>query len=481
MRIDVVTIFPDYLAPLELSLIGRAAAAGPLQLQIHDLRAWTKDPHRTVDDSPVGGGAGMVMKPDVWGRALDDVLASGPSDPSPGTGECSGREPGGVVDGTTHPGARTVLAIPTPSGIPLTQRTVEDLATADHLVIACGRYEGIDARVAEHYGDRVETLEFSLGDYVLNGGEVAALALVEAVVRLLPGVVGNPESLEEESHGAAGLLEYPVYTRPVEWRGLAVPEVLLGGHHARIARWRRDRALERTAARRPDLLQSLGAEQVVRGDREVLNRLGWGLGPAGVARMRVRRGIPDDAARLAPLAAATFPLAAPPGLDEEALAAFIAENLSVERFEDYLADGARYVVMVGEVEGSGELAGYTLSVLPLSVGEPPYAADVEAIVQERPTAELSKIYVRPEFHSSGLARMLMAQTLAALAEARVEGEPLAVVWLGTNARNRRAQKFYARCGYERRGGRRFWVGGREMSDAVWARPPLESAPPAMAD
>lgn len=248
MRIDVVTIFPEYLAPLDLSLVGKARTAGILDLRVHDLRSWTADRHRTVDDTPFGGGAGMVMRPDVWGTALDDVLAGG-----------------------GH------LLLPTPSGTPLTQRTAERLAGEEHLVIACGRYEGIDARVAEHYATvpGVRVSEFSLGDYVLNGGEVAALVLVEAVARLLPGVVGNPESLVEESHGAAGLLEYPVYTKPPSWAGLEVPEVLLSGHHARIGRWRRDEALARTARRRPDLVAALDVATLDVRDVAVLTGLGW--------------------------------------------------------------------------------------------------------------------------------------------------------------------------------------------------------------
>lgn len=245
MRVDVVTIFPEYLSPLELSLVGKARRSGLLDLRVHDLRDWTTDRHRTVDDAPLGGGAGMVMRPDVWGVALDELL----------------------VDG----GDGLELVLPTPSGETFTQRTAEELAGARHLVVACGRYEGIDARVAEHYRARgVRVRELSIGDYVLNGGEVAALVLVEAVARLLPGVVGNPESLVEESHGAAGLLEYPVYTRPPQWRGLDVPEVLLSGHHARIARWRRDRALERTAARRPDLIDALDLATLDAADRAVL-------------------------------------------------------------------------------------------------------------------------------------------------------------------------------------------------------------------
>lgn len=244
MRVDVVSIFPQYLAPLELSLVGKARQTGLLDLRVHDLRDWTTDRHRTVDDSPLGGGAGMVMRPDVWGEALDDLLA---------------------------PSVGAELVVPTPSGEVFTQRTAERLAGAEHLVLACGRYEGIDARVVEHYrACGVRVTELSIGDYVLNGGEVAALVVVEAVARLLPGVVGNPASLVEESHGEAGLLEYPVYTRPPTWRGLEVPPVLLSGHHARIARWRRDRALERTAARRPDLVAALGDAALDAADRAVL-------------------------------------------------------------------------------------------------------------------------------------------------------------------------------------------------------------------
>lgn len=246
MRIDVVSIFPEYLAPLDLSLVGKARTSGLLDLRVHDLRDWTTDRHRTVDDTPFGGGAGMVMRPDVWGTALDELL-----------------------DEDAH------LLVPTPSGAPFTQRTAEALAGESHLVLACGRYEGIDARVAEHYRSRGRVTEFSLGDYVLNGGEVAALVVVEAVARLLPGVVGNPESLVEESHGAAGLLEYPVYTKPPVWAGLEVPDVLLSGHHARIARWRRDTALERTAARRPDLVEALPVDELDRHDLALLATLGW--------------------------------------------------------------------------------------------------------------------------------------------------------------------------------------------------------------
>ena len=229
MRIDIVTIFPDYLAPLEFSLVGKAREQGILDIRVHDLRDHTHDRHRTVDDEPYGGGPGMVMRPEPWGEALDAILPA-------------------------H--AQPLLVIPTPSGTPLTQAIAIDWAQRPGMVIACGRYEGIDARVAEEYADRAEVVPVSLGDYVLAGGEVAALVIVEAVTRLLPGVVGNEESITDDSFAPGsmeGLLEGPVYTRPAEWRGRGVPDVLLSGDHARIAAWRREQALERTRQMRPEL------------------------------------------------------------------------------------------------------------------------------------------------------------------------------------------------------------------------------------
>lgn len=257
MRIDVVSIFPDYLAPLELSLVGKARTAELIDVRVHDLRTWTADRHRTVDDTPFGGGAGMVMRPDVWGQAIDDVVV----------------------------GEGSVLVIPTPSGDPFTQRDAEQLADATQLVFACGRYEGIDARVREHaVAQGMQVRELSIGDYVLNGGEVAALVMIEAIARLLPGVIGNPESLVEESHGAAGLLEYPVYTKPAQWDEHEVPEVLLSGHHARIARWRRDEALLRTLNRRPDMIAALEVESLDRGDLALLAEHGWALHNGAVTK-----------------------------------------------------------------------------------------------------------------------------------------------------------------------------------------------------
>jgi len=229
MRIDLISIFPDYFAPLQLSLVGKAVSSGLVELGVYDLRTWTHDRHRTVDDTPYGGGAGMVMMPQPWGEALDELV---PLDAVP------------------------TLILPTPSGRLFTQSLAAELAEQDWLLFGCGRYEGIDARVAEHAATRMRVIEVSLGDYVLNGGEVAALAIVEAIVRLIPGVLGNPESLAEESHGddLDGLLEYPMYTKPAQWRGLEVPPVLLSGHHEQVAAWRAEQSRQRTAERRPDLL-----------------------------------------------------------------------------------------------------------------------------------------------------------------------------------------------------------------------------------
>ena len=231
MRIDAVTIFPEYLVPLELSLIGKARATGLLEVHVHDLRTWTHDVHRTVDDTPYGGGPGMVMRPEPWGQALDALVP---------------------------PEAPARLIVPSPAGPRFDQATAARLAGESHLIFACGRYEGIDQRVLDHAATRMPVEELSLGDYVLFGGEVAVLVMLEAIVRLLPGVLGNADSLVEESH-AAGLLEAPVYTKPPEWRGLEVPPILRSGDHGRIARWRREAAVARTAERRPDLLATLPA------------------------------------------------------------------------------------------------------------------------------------------------------------------------------------------------------------------------------
>ncbi|WP_445154113.1 tRNA (guanosine(37)-N1)-methyltransferase TrmD [Arthrobacter sp. Hor0625] len=258
MRIDVVSIFPEYLAPLELSLIGKARQDGLLDLSVHDLRDFTTDRHRTVDDTPYGGGAGMVMKPEPWAQALEAVAATG-------------------AGGDASAGARAhkpVLIVPSPAGERFTQSIAHELAEEDQLVFACGRYEGIDERVLEWAAEHFTVRPMSLGDYVLNGGEVAVLAMVEAVGRLLPGVVGNPESLVEESH-SDGLLEYPVYTKPSTWRDREVPAVLLSGNHGRIAQWRRHEQYRRTAERRPDLLEAFDAAALPRADRTAFADLGY--------------------------------------------------------------------------------------------------------------------------------------------------------------------------------------------------------------
>lgn len=227
MRIDIVSIFPEYLSALDISLIGKARSENLLDIRVHDLREFTFDKHRTVDDTPYGGGAGMVMKPEPWALAMESI----------------------VQDSDRRP----KLLIPTPSGTVFSQAHAQRLSQEDHLIFACGRYEGIDERFFEWATTVCDVELVSLGDYVLNGGEVATLAMVEAIGRLVPGVVGNPESLIEESH-SDGLLEYPVYTKPAEWRGSAVPPILLSGDHGKIAAWRHDQQRQRTRERRPDLL-----------------------------------------------------------------------------------------------------------------------------------------------------------------------------------------------------------------------------------
>ena len=224
MKIDIVTIFPAFFDVLDVSLIGKALDKNLVEISVHDLRDATTDPHRSVDDTPYGGGAGMVMSPEPWGVVLDRLL-------------------------TTD----SVLVVPSPAGRLFTQAQAKELAQAGHLVFACGRYEGIDQRVIEHYSQSHTVLELSLGDYVLNGGEVAVVAMVEATLRLVPGVIGNPESLIEERH-EEGLVEYPSYTKPRTWRGIEVPEVLLSGHHEQIRQWRHEQSVARTQRMRPDLL-----------------------------------------------------------------------------------------------------------------------------------------------------------------------------------------------------------------------------------
>lgn len=227
MKIDVISIFPEYLAPLNLSLLGKAQSSGLLEIEIHNLRDQATDNHNTVDDTPYGGGAGMVMLPEVWGSALDPLMTD-----------------------------RSDLIVLTPAGKRFTQRVAEEFSKSSHLIFACGRYEGIDDRVRQYYeGEEfqkrnIRVHEYSIGDYVLGGGEVASMVMIEAITRLIPGVLGNPESLAEESHNSEGFLEYPNFTKPQEWRGIAVPEILLSGNHAAIAKWRAEQAEERARKNR---------------------------------------------------------------------------------------------------------------------------------------------------------------------------------------------------------------------------------------
>ena len=253
MRIDILTIFPEYFGPLRQSLLGKAIERGLVSIAVHDLRDWTADVHRSVDDAPYGGGPGMVMRPEPWHQALAEVAADD-----------------------------SVLVVPTPSGEPFTQARAQEWLAEDRLVFACGRYEGIDQRVIDAAATRLRVVEVSLGDYVLAGGEVASLVMIEAVTRLVPGVVGNAVSVEDDSF-AGGLLEGPVYTRPERWQDRPVPPVLMSGNHAAIARWRRDEALRRTAARRPDLLAALPADALDEHDRRVLAEAGFHVAGPGVA------------------------------------------------------------------------------------------------------------------------------------------------------------------------------------------------------
>lgn len=434
MRFDLISIFPNYFAVLDLSLLGKAKQDRLVDIHVHDLREWATGRHRSVDDTPAGGGAGMVMRADVWQRAIDSVRGDG-----------------------------AVVAIPTPSGKPLTQRDLEGLASQKQIILACGRYEGIDSRVAEHYRALgVDVREFSLGDYVLNGGEVAALALVEGVSRLVPGVVGNPESLAEESHGADGLLEYPVYTQPQEWEGIEVPAVLRSGDHRKIRRWRRDQSLLRTARRRPDLIEALLESDpgvLDKRDREVLALEGITGGPR---RPRFSVATTADLGEVSEFAARTFPLACPPSTTDAEIAGFVSAHLSREALDRCVRDGARIVICRdGE---DGPILGYALMEreAPADLGTAPRSA-----------AYLSKLYTDPGCHGTGISGALLERSL----RDAVDRWGVGAVALGTNRRNQRAAKFYRRHGFAKMGERRFEVGGRLHHDLVFSRdlglnPPL---------
>ena len=281
MRIDVVSVFPEYFDVMGLSLMGKAQEKGILRITAHNLRDWTHDVHHSVDDTPVGGGAGMVMKPSVWAECLDELLGlDAPDAETP----CAGSP----VDRADDAAPAPVVIFPNPSAPLFTQRDATELSHADNLVFGCGRYEGYDARIPEYYRSRgVDVREYSIGDYVLNGGEVATSVMVEAITRLIPGFMGNADSIVEESYtGANALLEHRQYTKPAEWRGLKVPDVLLSGDHGKVDRYRRDEALERTNEIRPDLIERLDCKALDKADRKTLMALGWEVSATHPRRIR---------------------------------------------------------------------------------------------------------------------------------------------------------------------------------------------------
>ena len=384
MRIDVVSIFPEYLAPLDLSLIGRARRDGLLDLRVHDLRDFTHDRHHTVDDTPYGGGAGMVMKPQPWAEALDHVLGSG-------------------ADGT-----RPRLLVPGPGGVPFTQAMARELAGEPWLAFACGRYEGIDERVIGYAVDDLglDVTVVSLGDYVLNGGEVAVLAVVEAVARLLPGVIGNAESLVEESH-EDGLLEYPVFTKPASWTSPAgttrdVPPVLLSGDHAAIAAWRHQQRLERTAAGRPDLLH---ASQAAGGD---------------LAAYDVAVATRADAAELLTLTRACW----------------------AEEYARYGLFGAGTATVEETAEELGEWTTWTLRGAGRLVASVRGRRDPD----DPSTWQIGRLMVAPDLRGRGLGRALLT-----FAEAQAPAGT-AAYWLNTGAASERNLRIYRKAGYRLRPG-----------------------------
>jgi tRNA (guanine37-N1)-methyltransferase len=367
VRLDYLTIFPGYLVPLQQSLTGKAAAKGLVELHVHDLRQWTQDRHRTVDDTPFGGGAGMVMKPEPFGEAFDRL----------------------GIDGAT-------VVVPTPSGIPFTQALARSLSTRERLVFLCGRYEGIDQRVLDHADTRAEVIEISLGDYVLNGGEAAALTITEAVVRLLPGFMGNAESLAEESH-EAGLLEYPVYTRPSSWRGLDVPPVLLSGDHVAIAAWRHEQARRRTARRRPDLLHPSAAASA------------WEIVPA----------VPGDAGELLTLQRACWVQEA---LANDSLADIPPLHESLDDVLEWMRAWSTWVV-----RSEGRLVGAVRGRLEQTPAGPAW--------------DIGRLMVAPDLQGRGLGRALLAHI-----ESVAVPEATSYV-LFTGARSTANIRMYKKAGY----------------------------------
>ena len=297
MKIDIVSVFPEYFEVLNLSLLGKAQAKGLVEVTARNLRDWTHDVHHSVDDTPVGGGAGMVMKPEVWSECLDELLQLGPAvventenieDSADSCDFCDTAEDSGTAQSSAdsensektdiaQSSAGPVLIFPNPSAPLFTQQDATELSHADHLLFGCGRYEGYDARIPQYYrAQGIDVREYSIGDYVLNGGEVAVSVMLEAITRLLPGFMGNAESIVEESYtGENALLEHRQYTKPAEWRGIKVPDVLLSGNHAKVDRFRRDEALAKTDELRPDLIEALDCTKLDKADRKTLMSLGW--------------------------------------------------------------------------------------------------------------------------------------------------------------------------------------------------------------
>lgn len=284
MKIDIVSVFPEYFEVLNLSLLGKAQTKGLVEVTAHNLRDWTHDVHHSVDDTPVGGGAGMVMKPEVWSECLDELLQLAPAviDNTENIEDSAdsfdiGDSCDTADSDTAQSSAGPVLIFPNPSAPLFTQQDATELSHADHLLFGCGRYEGYDARIPQYYrAQGIDVREYSIGDYVLNGGEVAVSVMLEAITRLLPGFMGNAESIVEESYtGENALLEHRQYTKPAEWRGIKVPDVLLSGNHAKVDRFRRDEALEKTDELRPDLIEALDCTKLDKADRKTLMSLGW--------------------------------------------------------------------------------------------------------------------------------------------------------------------------------------------------------------
>lgn len=298
MKIDIVSVFPEYFEVLNLSLLGKAQAKGLVEVTAHNLRNWTHDVHHSVDDTPVGGGAGMVMKPEVWSECLDELLQLEPAVventeniedsadscdiADSGTAQSSADAENSEKTDIAQSSAGPVLIFPNPSAPLFTQQDATELSHADHLLFGCGRYEGYDARIPQYYrAQGIDVREYSIGDYVLNGGEVAVSVMLEAITRLLPGFMGNAESIVEESYtGENALLEHRQYTKPAEWRGIKVPDVLLSGNHAKVDRFRRDEALQKTDELRPDLIEALDCAKLDKADRKTLMALGWEVSAA---------------------------------------------------------------------------------------------------------------------------------------------------------------------------------------------------------